>query len=207
MAAVTGEVGSGTQLTGTTNRALAAGSRLLSRVYLCDGAYVLYETDLHLRQVQHEVVSDCEEAQIMQFVVVGIFGSFGDAEAAVHDLESAGIIGEQVKVISDIDQDARTANIPGEPATKPHEALRSRLARLLGSGDPVEKHKVRGLAGEQPNYIGAQAYYATHLKKGGAVLIVRTSAEHPASGAAAILRNHGARTPGHKGGPAVQHIN
>ena len=116
----------------------------------------------------------------MQYVVVGIFGSFGAAGAAVRDLELAGIVGEQVKVISDIDQDVRTANIPGEPSTKSHEPHHSRLARLFG---------------------------ATRIKKGGAVLIVRTSAERPASGAAAILLDHGARTPGHKGGPAVQHIN
>ena len=40
----------------------------------------------------------------MQYVVVGIFGSYADAEAAVSDLELAGIEGEQVEVISDIDR-------------------------------------------------------------------------------------------------------
>ena len=55
----------------------------------------------------------------MQYIVVGILGSYTDAEAAVSDLELAGIVGEQVEVISDIDQDARTANTPGEPSTVP----------------------------------------------------------------------------------------
>jgi hypothetical protein len=140
----------------------------------------------------------------VQYVVVGIFRSYGDAQAAVRDLELAGIAGEQVELIGDIDQDLRTANIPGEPATDSLGSHHSRLARLFGADGPLEKSTVRGLAGEQPNYIGEQEYYAAHIKEGGALLIVRTFAEQPASGAAAILRDHGARTPGHKGGPAVQ---
>jgi hypothetical protein len=141
---------------------------------------VFNRTEIHPRQVQYEVVSDCEETKIMQYVVVGILGSFGDAEAAVRDLELAGIVGEQVKLITDIDQDVRTANIPGEPSTKPHKPHRRRFVRLFG---------------------------ATRTKRGGAVLIVRTTAEAPASGAAAILLDHGARTPGQKGGPVVQRMN
>jgi hypothetical protein len=146
------------------------------------------------------------EVQIMQYLVVGIFGSYADAAAAVRDLELAGIVGEQVEVISDIDQDVRTANTPGEPSTKPHEPHHSRIARLFGAGGPLEKPEVRDLPGEQPNYIGEQEFYATHIKQGGAVMIVRTSAEQPASRAAAILHDHGARTPGHKDGPAVRRI-
>ena len=71
----------------------------------------------------------------MQYAVVGIFGSFGDAEAAVRDLELAGIAGEQVEVISDINEDARTANTSGEPSTKPREPHHSRIARLFGAGE------------------------------------------------------------------------
>ena len=73
----------------------------------------------------------------MQYAVVGIFGSFGDAEAAVRDLELAGIAGEQVEVISDINEDARTANTSGEPSTKPREPHHSRIARLFGAGGPL----------------------------------------------------------------------
>lgn len=142
----------------------------------------------------------------MRFMVVGIFGSYADAEAAVRDLELAGIVGEQVEVISDIDQDVRTANTPGEPSTKPHEPHRSRLARLFGAGGPLEKPEVTALSGEQPNYIGEQEFYASHLKQGGAVMIVRTYAEQPASLAAEILHDHGARTPGQKDGPTVRRI-
>jgi hypothetical protein len=149
---------------------------------------------------------DSGEVQIMHFVVTGIFGTYADAEAAVHDLELAGIAGEQVELITDIDQDVRTANTPGEPSTRPHEAHQSRIARLFGAGGALERPEVTALSGEQPNYIGEQEFYATHLKQGGVVMIVRTSTETPASRAAAILRDHGARTPGHKDGPAVRRI-
>jgi hypothetical protein len=142
----------------------------------------------------------------MQYMVVGLFGSYADAEAAVRDLELAGIVGEQVEVISDIDQDARTANIQDEPSTKPHEPHRSRIARLFGAGGPLEKPEVRDLPGEQPNYIGEQEFYATHIRQGGAVMFVRTPAEQSSSRVAAILHDHGARTPGQKDGPTVRRI-
>jgi hypothetical protein len=142
----------------------------------------------------------------MQYMVVGIFGTYGEAEAAVQDLELAGIVGEQVEVISDIDEDARTADTRGEPSTKPHETTRTRIARLFGKGGPLENGEVRDISGEQPNYIGEQEFYANHLEQGGAVMIVRTATEQSASRAAAILRDHGARTPGSKDGPAVRRI-
>ncbi|MGD0963245.1 MAG: hypothetical protein ABSA57_05000 [Candidatus Acidiferrales bacterium] len=134
----------------------------------------------------------------MQYTVVGIFRSYTDAELAVGDLELAGIVGEQVEVITDIEEDTRTADTPGEPSTKSPELHHSRIARLF------EKPQVRDLSGEQPNYIGEQEFYANHIKQGGAVLVVRTSAEQPANRAAAILHDHGARTPGRKDGPVVR---
>lgn len=140
----------------------------------------------------------------MGYVIVGIFETYGHAEAAIRDLESAGIMGEQVEVISDIDEDVRTVNTPGEPSTKPHEAHHSRTARLFGSGGPLEKPEVRDLPGEQSNYIGEQEFYATHVKQGGAVMIIRPSSEQSANRAAAILHDHGARTPGHKDGPTIR---
>ena len=82
----------------------------------------------------------------MQYVVVGMFGRYADAEAAVSDLELAGIVGEQVEVISDIDEDVRTANTPGEASTGPQEPHHSRLAHLFGTGGPLEKAEVRDLS-------------------------------------------------------------
>ena len=112
----------------------------------------------------------------MQYVIFGIFETYGKAEATVQDLELAGIEGEQVEVISDPDEDTRTVNLPGEPASKRHEP-HSRIARLLEAVGRREKPEVRDVAGEQPNYIGEQEFYVNHLKQGGAVMIVRTSTE------------------------------
>lgn len=142
----------------------------------------------------------------MQYVIVGILGSYGAAEAAVQDLEIAGIVGEQVEVISDIDEDARTANTPGEPSTKPAEPGHNWFTRLFGPGGALAKIEVRDTPGEQPNYIGDQEFYAAHIKRGGAVIIVRTFAEQPANRAAEILHGHGARTPGQKDGPAIRRV-
>jgi hypothetical protein len=113
----------------------------------------------------------------MRYVIVGILDTYADAEAAVEDLEQAGIMGGQVEVINDIDEDARTADTPGEPSTKPPAAKGNWIARLFGAGGPLAKPEVRALSGEQPNYIGDQEFYATHVKQGGAVMIVRTSTE------------------------------
>lgn len=142
----------------------------------------------------------------MQYMVVGMFARYGDAEAAVTDLELAGIVGEQVEVISDIDEDSRTLGAAAEPSTKPRESRLSAIARLFGAGRAPEKPEVRDLSGEQPDYIGEQEYYANHVQEGGAVLVVRTSAQQPASRAAAILQEHGASTPGHKSPPAVRRV-
>jgi hypothetical protein len=142
----------------------------------------------------------------MQYVIVGILKNYGEAEAAVEDLEVAGISGHQVEVISDIDEDARTANTPGEPSTKPEKPHRNWIERLFGAGGALAKNEARDESGEQPNYIGDQEFYANHIKQGGAVIIVRTTAEQPADRAVAILHDHGARTPGQKDGPAIRRI-
>jgi hypothetical protein len=141
------------------------------------------------------------QEDMMQFMVVGLLGSYGEAEAAVRDLELAGIVGEQVELISDIDQDVRTANTAGEPSTNTREGRPGKLARLFGSGRAVSAD-----AGEQPDFIGEQEFYANHIRHGGAVLIVRTPTEGAATGAAGILHTHGARTPGQKDGPAVERV-
>jgi hypothetical protein len=139
-------------------------------------------------------------------MVVGIFPNYGAAESTVQDLEHAGIVGEQVELITDIDEDVRTANTPGERTTKPPESHQGKLARLF-----AHLHKpgpdVRDESGDMPNYIGEQEFYASHVKEGGAVMVVRVGTEQTANQAAAILKSHGARNPGQKSGPAVQRIN
>lgn len=138
-----------------------------------------------------------------EYMVVGVFPHYGDAQRTIQDLELAGIVGEQVEVITDIDEDARTENTPGERPTKPPESHHTRLGRLFGSRP---KPDVRDEAGEMPNYIGEQEFYANHVKDGGAVLVIRTPTERVANRAAAILQEHGARTPGQKSAPTVRRI-
>ncbi len=142
----------------------------------------------------------------MKYAIVGILKSYSEAEAAVQDLEVAGIAGHQVEVIIDIDEDARTADTPGEPATKSGEQPHGWIERLFGKGGALEKREVRDESGTMPDYIGEQEFYASHVKQGGAVLVVRATAEQAANRAAAILQEHGARTPGSKDGPVVRRI-
>jgi hypothetical protein len=142
----------------------------------------------------------------MKFVIVGILASYEDAEDAVEDLEKAGIMGGQVEVISDMDEDARTADTPGEPKTKSGEPHEGWIARLFGAGGPLTKRDVRDESGMQPDYIGEQEFYASHVKQGGAMVIVRVTTEQAANRAAAILQEHGARNPGSKDGPAIRRI-
>jgi hypothetical protein len=153
-----------------------------------------------LREKEANAVT--ERRYPVQYAVIGLFARYGDAEAAVRDLEQVGIEGEQIELITDIDQDARTASTPGEPSTNPRAPHPGWLARIVGAGGPI----VRDESGEQPNYIGEQEFYATHVKQGGAVMIVRTSAEQPASRAAVILRDRGAHSPGAKGAPTVRRM-
>jgi hypothetical protein len=138
-----------------------------------------------------------------QYTVVGIFRTYGDAERTVQDLERAGIVGEEVEMITDVDEDARTENTPGESSTKPPESYQSKLRRLFG---PRPKPDVRDESGEMPNYIGEQEFYVNHVKEGGAVLVIRSSTEPVANRAATILQEHGARAPGEKSGPTVRRI-
>ena len=86
----------------------------------------------------------------MQYAIIGLFNRYEDAEAAVRDLEQIGIEGQQVEIITDIDQDARTANTPGEPSTNPRAPHAGWFARILGASGA----DVRDESGEQPNYIG-----------------------------------------------------
>jgi len=141
----------------------------------------------------------------MHYMVVGILGRYGEAENAVQELEQAGIVGEQVEVITDVDEDVRTEDTPGEASTRTPESHHGKLTRLFAA---LHKSRpdVRDEAGEMPNYIGEQEFYASHVKQGGVVLVVRVANENAANQAASILKAHGARTPGQKSAPAVRRI-
>jgi|SRR5580704_5978216 hypothetical protein len=142
----------------------------------------------------------------MKFLIVGILDGYAEAEDAVEDLEQAGIEGGQVEVISEIDEDARTADSPGEPATNSGERQPTWIARLFGAGGALEKRDVRDESGMRPDCIGEQEFYASHVKQGGAVMIVHATTEQAANRAATILQEHGARTPGSKDAPTIRRI-
>lgn len=107
--------------------------------------------------------------------IVAVFDSYGEAESAVRDLELAGIVGEQVEIIGNTDEDIRTADLP---AAKKHSG----------------RDDVRDDPGDQPAYVGRQEFYATHVREGRTVLIVRGTAP-VAKTAKGILAGHGGKAP------------
>ena len=133
----------------------------------------------------------------MRAALIGLFDTYGQAEAAVLDLELAGIVGEEVEMVSDVDRDLRAEEL----GVKPHESIRDRVERALHGlrsggqreirGDDAEVHDD---SGEMPNYIGEQEFYATHVKQEGAILVVRPPSETLAARAEAILKDHGSKT-------------
>lgn len=110
--------------------------------------------------------------------VIGIFPNYGAAEAAVRDLELAGIVGGQVEIIGNAEADDRTAGW----------LEKSRNSKKTRS-EPVQDD-----SGDQPDYIGRQEFYATHVREGHTVVIVRGSSA-TAERAKSILNSHGAVSP------------
>ena len=80
-----------------------------------------------------------------------------------------------MQLITDTDDDARTINTPGEKSTDPPKPHHNWLAKLFGKGGALEP-VVRADSGSQPDYIGNEEFYATHVKQGGAIIVVRTPA-------------------------------
>lgn len=150
----------------------------------------------------------------MHTVIIGLFDTYGQAEAAVRDLELAGIVGEEVEVVSDVDSDLRAEEL----GLQAHEGIRERIERALrGLGmrgarkvrdaeardDQVRDDQVHDDSGDMPNYIGEQEFYATHVKQEGAILVVRPPSGALAARAEAILKEHGSRTRDGKDGVLV----
>jgi hypothetical protein len=140
----------------------------------------------------------------MRTVLIGLFDTYGQAEAAVEDLELTGIVGEEVEVVSDVDRDASAEEL----GFRPRESLRERVAHALrglraGSASEGRTQEVHDDSGEMPNYIGEQEFYATHVKQEGAILVVRPPSQILAARAEAILKEHGSKTRDGKGGALI----
>jgi len=125
----------------------------------------------------------------MQKVLVAMFGEYRRAEAAVRDLEIAGIVGEQVEVISNVDQDERAQAL----GMKPREGVSERIARIFRGLRHSGATEVLDDPGEMPSYIGEQEFYATHVRNEGALMIVRVPNDKLAGVAQAILKQHGSK--------------
>jgi hypothetical protein len=131
----------------------------------------------------------------MHTALIGLFDKYEQAEAAVQDLELAGVVGEEIETISDVDQDSRAEAF----GFQPHEGIGERIARMLKG---LRKAGTKGApdtgvhddSGDMPNYIGEQEFYATHVKKEGAIVVVRPRSQTLAGLAEAILKDHGSKT-------------
>jgi hypothetical protein len=125
----------------------------------------------------------------MHTALIGLFDAYEQAEAAVRDLEIAGIVGEEVEVISDVDRDARAEAL----GVRSRDSLRQRISHALRGFHKASEREVHDDPGEMPNYIGEQEFYATHVRKEGAIVVVRVPSNNLAVVAEAILNKHGAK--------------
>jgi len=135
----------------------------------------------------------------MRTVLIGLFDLYAQAEDAVEELELAGIVGEEVEVVSDVDRDLRAEEL----GFQPHDDIRERVARALHGLRMLGASEVHDDSGEMPNYIGEQEFYATHVKKEGAILVVRPPSQILTARAEAILNEHGSKTRDGKGGVLI----
>lgn len=117
-------------------------------------------------------------------VIVGVFHTYSQAQAAVRDLEvTAGITGEQVEVISGADEDVRGVDAGLD---RPHpQSIGERIA-----------HFFRGLTGSQSHrvhdyYVEDQEFYAGEVRQGRTMLIVRPPSDREADVAIEVMRSHG----------------
>jgi hypothetical protein len=114
--------------------------------------------------------------------VVGFFDTYGEAADVVRDLELAGIVGEQVELVSAVDEEV--------PFADDEEKTRS------------AKRKGKGAAHDY--YVEDPEFFAGESRGGRAAVIVRPVNSEVAETAAALFRNHGAHRPGGGSGPEVE---
>ena len=140
----------------------------------------------------------------MQTVLIALFRRYGQAEAAVRDLELAGLVGNEIEVVSDVDRDVRAEALGFEP----HESIGERISHALhGLRKPATNadghREIHDDSGDMPDYIGEQEFYATHVKQEGAILLVRPPSPTLAEAAEAILKGHGSEMRDGKKGVLV----
>ncbi len=131
----------------------------------------------------------------MRKTVVGMVDAYGTAEQIVEDLELHGIVGNEVEVVSGADQEVWGPAAPsGDP---PKEGFADRIRRFFQSIAYSNKHQAHDY------YVEDQEFYASQVRQGRAMIIVRAPDVLEADRAAEILRQHGAYDPRGGDGPRI----
>ena len=122
----------------------------------------------------------------MRKTVVGVVATYGDAERIVRELELEGIVGHQVEVISGVDEEVTgTAYDTDDEAHKPKERIGERIANFFRSHRGSNEQKVHDYYVEDPEF------YASQIREGRAMIIVRVPDEAEVNRAAELLRANG----------------
>lgn len=114
--------------------------------------------------------------------VVGFFDTYREAEEVVRDLELAGIVGEQVELVSAVDEEVPFA----------------------GDEEKTSSATRKGKVTAHDYYVEDPEFFAGKSRGGRAAVIVRPVSSEVAETAAALFRSHGAQSPGGGSGPAVE---
>lgn len=124
----------------------------------------------------------------MRKTIIGMAGSYTTAQAIVEALEREGIVGTQVEVIAGADEDISSAG----NSTPDKKGLIERIGNIFRShGKSTDK-------AAHDNYVEDPEFYASHVREGRALIIVRMPDVPEADRAAEVLRLNGAFDP--KGG-------
>ena len=121
----------------------------------------------------------------MAQVVVGVFHTYSQAQAAVRELEISGITGEQVEVISGANEDVRGIEATGSGAEHSRDSLGERIAHFFRALTGSEHQRVHDY------YVEDQEFYAGEVRQGRTMLIVRPLSERDADTAVDVMRTHG----------------
>lgn len=131
----------------------------------------------------------------MRKTVVGMVDSYGDAERIVEQLEFESIVGSEVEVVKNA-QDEITG-FGGQPAESSHERFVERIRRLLHPLRHSDKNQGRDRPSEDPEP------YVSQVRNGRTLIFVRVPDVPEADRAAELLRANGASDPCGGDGPRV----
>jgi hypothetical protein len=131
----------------------------------------------------------------MRKTVVGMVNSYGDAERIVEQLELAGIVGNEVEVVKNAEDEV--TGFSGQPAKSSHERFAERIRRLLHPLRHSDKDHGPDRSSEDPEP------YVSQVRNGRTLIFVRVPDVDEADRAAELLRANGAYDPCGGAGPRV----